>query len=158
MRPSRLFGPGAVALCLGAAGGCSQLSPASVADFGAEKTVVVTLRDGETIKGHIDIGEQVTFTSIGRVYRAEVESLSDNGDLVLKNPYLQEEYGSFALQRERMKESVLEVPGGVERIEVPAYKILKVEEISLDRMRSARAAGFWGFTLFVAASVLSARL
>jgi len=134
------------------------LSPASIADFGAEKTVVVTLRDGETIKGHLDVGEEVTVTSIGRVYRAEVESLSDNGDMVLKNPYLQEEYGGFSLQRERMKRSQLEISGGIERIEVSAYKIVKVEETSFDRMKSARAAGFWGFTIFVAASVLSARL
>jgi hypothetical protein len=129
-----------------------------VADFGAEKTVVVTLRDGETVKGHLDIGEEVTFTTIGRVYRAQVESLSDNGDMVLKNPYLQEEYGGFSLQRQRMTDSKLEIPGGVDRIEIPAYKIVKVEESSFDRMKSARAAGFWGFTLFVAASVLNARL
>jgi len=158
LRSSRFLGLGAAAVLGAAVGGCTQLTPASVADFGAEKTVLVTMRDGETLKGHIDLGEKVTYTSIGRVYRAEIESLSDNGDMVLARPYLQEEYGEYALQRERMAESELEVPAEIDKIEIPAYKIEKVEEISFDRMKSARAAGFWGFTILVAASVLSARL
>ncbi len=139
-------------------GGCSQLTPASVGDFGAEKTVLVTLRDGETIKGHIDLGESVIFTTFGRVYRAEVESIGDNGDMVLANAYLQEEYEKYDLQRMRMEGSVLQIHDEIDRISIPAYKIVSVEEISMDRMKSARAAGFWGFTIFVVSRILSARL
>jgi hypothetical protein len=141
-----------------AAAGCTRLSPAKIADFGAEKTVLVTLRDGETVKGHIDEGENVTFTTFGRVYRAKVESVGDNGDIVLTRPYVQEEYERFGLQRERMEGSVLHVRDQTERIAIPAYKIVKVEEITIDRMKSARAAGFWGFAIFVTARILSARL
>ena len=139
-------------------GGCSRLTPSSVGDFGAEKTVLVTLRDGETIKGHIDVGENVIFTTFGRVYRAEVEEIGDNGDMVLTNAYLQEEYEKYDLQRLRMEGSVLQVRDQTNRISIPAYKIVSVEEISMDRMKSARAAGFWGFTFFVVTRILSARL
>jgi hypothetical protein len=128
-----------------------------MADFGAEKTVLVTLRDGETIKGHIDIGEQVTFTTFGRVYRAEVESIGDNGDIVLADAYLQEEYERYGLQRQRMEGSSLHIRDDTQRISIPAYKIVKVEEVSMDRMKSARAAGFWGFTLFVVARIMNTR-
>jgi hypothetical protein len=141
-----------------AVGGCTGVKPASIADFGAEKKVVVTYRDGETIAGHIDEGEQVTFTTFGRVYVAEVESVSDNGDIVLARPYLQEEYEQFGLQRQRMENSTLHITDETESIAVPAYKIVQVEEVTFDRMRSARAAGFWGFTIFVVSQVLSARL
>jgi len=156
LRPSPLISLGAF-LCL-LVSGCTTLKPAAVTDFGAEKTILVTLRDGETLKGHVDVGSWVTYTSIGRVYRAQVDSVSLGGDIVLKSPYLQEEYGHYSLQRERMGASLLEIPSGVERIEIPAYKIVKVEEVAFDRGKSARAAGFWGVTLFVAASILSARL
>jgi hypothetical protein len=140
------------------AAGCTKLVPAAVTDFGAEKNIKVTLRDGETVKGHIQAGSWVTYTSIGKVYRAQVDSVSLGGDIVLKRPYLQEEYGRYSLQHERMSQSLLEIPSGVERIEISAYKIVQVEEVAFDRARSARAAGFWGLTLFVAASILSARL
>jgi hypothetical protein len=141
-----------------AAVSCTQLTPASVADFGAEKNVLVTLRDGETIKGHIDEGEEVTFVTFGRVYRAKVESVGDDGGITLSRPYLQEEYDRFGIQRQRMEGSVLHIRDETERISIPAYKIVKVEEVSFDRMRSARAAGFWGFAAFVTARILGARL
>lgn len=140
-----------------AVGGCTKLAPASTSDFGAEKTVLVTLRDGETLKGHIDVGENVIFTTFGRVYRAEVESVSDNGDIVLANAYIQEEYEKYWLQRERMEDATLRVRDDTQRISIPAYKIVKVEEVSMDRMKSARAAGFWGFTVFVVARIMNTR-
>lgn len=141
-----------------AVGGCSKLSPASIADFGAAKNVLITLRDGETIKGHIDVGQTVTFTTFGRVYRARIESIGDNGDIVLSRPYVQEEYERYQIQRERMVNSTLHVRDQTKTIAIPAYKIVSVQEISMDRMKSARAAGFWGFTLFVLSRILSTRL
>jgi len=154
----RIAGLAAALATVFAVGGCSKLSPASIGDFGATKTVLVTLRDGETIKGHIDIGETVTFTTFGRVYRARIESIGDNGDIILTRPYLQEEYERYQLQRERMASSTLHVHDRTETIAIPAYKIVSVQEVSMDRMRSARAAGFWGFTLFVLSQILSTRL
>jgi hypothetical protein len=153
-----LRGGAFVCLTLLAAGCTTKLVPAAVTDFGAEKNILVTLRDGETVKGHIEAGSWVTYTSIGRVYRAQVDSVSLGGDIVLKRPYLQEEYGRYSLQRERMDESMLQIPSGVDRIEINAYKIVKVEEVAFDRARSARSAAFWGVTIFVAASILGARL
>jgi small nuclear ribonucleoprotein (snRNP)-like protein len=151
----------AAALCFlfaAAVTGCTKLVPASVDDFGANKTVVVTLRDGETIKGHITKGEKVTFTTFGRVYRARVEDLDNAGNIVLGGVYLQEQFEQFALQRDRMEGSQLRVTDGTERISIPAYKIVKVEEVTTDRMKSARAAGFWGFTGFVVGKIMGARL
>lgn len=140
-----------------AAGGCTKLIPGSMTDFGADKTVVVTLRDGETIKGHIAKGEQVTFTTFGRVYRAEVAE-ADEAGIVLSNPYVQEEYERYRIQRERMQGSELHIRDNTERISIPAYKIVKVEEVTIDKMKSTRAGGFWAFTVFVVAKILSARL
>ena len=140
-----------------AVGGCTKLNPASIDDFGAAKTVVVTLRDGETIKGRISVGEPVTFTTFGRVYRAEVEEINA-GNITLTNAYVQEEYERYGIQRDRMQGGELHLRDGTERISIPAYKIVKVEEVGIDRMKSARAAGFWGFTFFVVAKIMSARL
>ncbi len=140
-----------------AAAGCTKLVPASINDFGAEKTVVVTLRDGETIKGHLARGEHVTFTTFGRVYRATVEEADETG-IVLSKPYIQEEYERYRIQRERMEGAALHIRDETERITIPAYKIVKVDEVTIDKMKSARAGGFWGFTVFVLAKIMSARL
>jgi hypothetical protein len=158
LQRSRWLRSGAFVCLVLLAAGCTKLVPAAVTDFGAEKNILVTLRDGETVKGHIEAGSWVTYTSIGRVYRAQVDSVSLGGDIVLKRPYLQEEYGRYSLQHERMSESLLQIPSGLERIEIPAYKIVGVEEVAFDRARSARVTAFWGITLYVATSILGARL
>jgi small nuclear ribonucleoprotein (snRNP)-like protein len=145
-------------LFTGAVSACTRLIPASVADFGADKTVVVTLRDGETIKGHIRKGDPVTFTTFGRVYRAKVEDMDDAGNIVLSGAYVQEEYEQYSLQRERMEGAQLHITDNTKRISIPAYKIVKVEEVTIDKMKSARASAFWSFTFFVVAKILGARL
>lgn len=158
MRFRRIVAALAALSSLLSAVGCTKLTPANVNDFGAEKRVLVTLRDGETIKGHIDVGSSVTFTTFGRVYRAEVADVSDNGDITLGKVYVQEEYERYQLQRERMESAVLRVQDNTDQIYIPAYKIAEVQEISVDRMKTARAAVFWGYTVLVGTFILSARL
>lgn len=158
MRFRRIVAPLAVLSVLLSSSGCTQLSPGTVDDFGAEKRVLVTLRDGETIKGHIDDGSSVTFTTFGRVYRAQVTKVSDNGDITLGHVYVQEEYERYQLQRERMETARLRVQDDTEQIYIPAYKIAEVQEISVDRMKTARVAVFWSYTVLVGAFILSARL
>lgn len=145
-------------LLTGAVSGCTKLVPASVDDFSADKTVVVTLRDGETIKGHIRKGEQVVFTTFGRVYRAQVDDMDEAGNIVLAGAYVQEEYERFSVQRDRMEGAQLRITDATDRISIPAYKIVKVEEVTIDKMKSARASAFWGFTFFVVAKIMGARL
>jgi small nuclear ribonucleoprotein (snRNP)-like protein len=138
--------------------GCTKTAPATISDFGADKTMVVRLRDGETLEGKINEGESVTFTTFGKVYRAKVETFDENGNITLFRPYVQEEYDDVSVQRERLRSSPLRVEDGTERITIPAYRIASVEEVGLDRMRTARAAGFWAFAVAVLAGVMSARL
>lgn len=145
-------------LLTGAVSACTKLVPAAVGDFGANKTVVVTLRDGETIRGHIRAGDPVTFTTFGRVYRARVEAMDDAGNIVLGGAYVQEEYEHFSLQRDRMEGARLRITDGTDRISIPAYKIVKVEEVTIDKMKSARASAFWSFTFFVVTTIMRARL
>jgi small nuclear ribonucleoprotein (snRNP)-like protein len=138
--------------------GCTKTAPATVSDFGADKTMVVRLRDGETLTGKINEGESVTFTTFGKIYRAKVESFDESGNITLHRAYLQEEYEDVSVQRERMESGALRVSDGTERITIPSYRIASVEEVGMDRMRTARGAAFWAFTAAVLAGVLSARL
>jgi len=138
--------------------GCTKLSPGSISDFGAEKRVLVTLRDGEMIKGHMDEGSWVTFTTFGRVYRAEVTDVSDNGDITLGSVYVQEEYERYQIQRDRMESAVLKIQDETDQIYIPAYKIVEVEEISVDKGKTAWAGLFWGYTILVGVFILSSQL
>ena len=138
--------------------GCTKLSPAQISDFGALKNLQVTLRDGETLRGKIQEGQDVTFTTFGRVYRARVESVDPQaGDIVLHQLFVQEEYEKFEVQRTRMEDSELRITDDTTRITIPAYKIVKVEEVSMDRRESALAAGFWLWTGVIIADIMGSR-
>lgn len=137
--------------------GCAKQTPSTVEDFSAASKHVVTLRDGETLTGRIAEGEDVTFVTFGRVYRARVEDVGAN-DIILSGAYVQEEYDRFEVQRDRMEDTELYLRDGTTRIRIPTYKIVDVQEINFDIRRTARSSLFWGFTTFVLSQILSARL
>ena len=139
--------------------GCSQLSPATLQDLGsADKVVLITFRDGETLKGRIIEDQTVTFRTFGKVYQGEVERVNDN-EIVLKNTYISTEYDKYRVQRERMEKGTLHITDAQsERIVLPTYRIAKVERVSVDKAKTARYGIFWGFTASVLAGILTARL
>lgn len=137
--------------------GCAKLVPSTQDNFSAASKMVVTFRDGETLTGRIAEGEDVTYVTFGRVYRATIEEMNPN-DILLADAYVQEEYDRFAIQRDRMERSNLHLRDGTTRIRIPRYKIVSVEEIGFDRMKTARGTVFWGFTSFVLSQILGARL
>lgn len=137
--------------------GCTKLSPSQVSDFGALKNLQVTLRDGETLRGKIQEGQDVNFTTFGRVYRARVETVDQAGNITLTHLYVQEEYEKYEVQRDRMTDSQLRITDDTQRVSIPAYKIVKVEEITMDRTQSALAAAFWLWTGVIIADIMGAR-
>jgi len=137
--------------------GCAKLVPSSVDDFSAATEMVITLRDGETITGRFEEGEKVKYVTFGRVYRATIEEIGP-ADIILGDAYVQEEYDAYRVQRTRMEGAELYRRDGKTRIRIPRYKIVDVQEVTFDKMKSARATIFWGFTTFVLTRILSARL
>ncbi|NNF08062.1 MAG: hypothetical protein HKN21_14965 [Candidatus Eisenbacteria bacterium] len=137
--------------------GCAKLISSNEDDFSAAKKMVVTFRDGEQLKGRFAEGEDVTFVTFGRVYRATIEDMGPP-NIVLTNAYVQEEYDKFEMQRERMEDSVLKKRDETTQIVIPRYKIRSVEEVTFDQVKTAKLAVFWGFTTFILSSILGARL
>lgn len=137
--------------------GCAKLIPSSTDNFSAASRMVVTFRDGETLTGRFAEGEAVTYVTFGRVYRARIEDVGPP-EIVLGNAYVQEEYDQYDVQRARYEDSILKKRDGTTRIVIPRYKIVSVEEIAFDRVKTARNTVFWGFTAFVLAQILSSRL
>jgi hypothetical protein len=138
--------------------GCAKLLPASLNDLGsAEKVVVITFRDGETLRGRIIENQTVTFQTFGKIYRGEVEEVGDQ-QIVLKNAYVASEYDRFRVQRERMESGQLKITDEATRIVLPTYRIVKVERQTIDKPKTARYMGFWVFTGSVLAAILGERL
>lgn len=139
--------------------GCTRLTPASLEqDIGsADKVVLITFRDGETLKGRIIENQTVTFQTFGKIYRGEVERVDDQ-QIVLKNAYISTEYDRFRVQRERMESGQLRITDQSTRIVLPTYRIARVERVSVDKARTARYGAFWVFTGSVLTAILSARL
>lgn len=138
--------------------GCAKLLPATLNDLGsAEKVVVITFRDGETLKGRIIENQTVTFQTFGKIYRGEVEEVGDQ-QIVLKNAYVASEYDRFRVQRERMESGQLKITDESTRIVLPTYRIVKVERQTIDKPKTARYLAFWVFTTSVFAAILNDRL
>jgi len=146
----------AAGLCISIAG-CAKLIPSSTEQFSAAKKMKVTFRDGETLTGRFAEGELVTFQTFGKVYRAVIEDVGPP-DILLKDAYVQEEYDAYSVQRDRLSGSDLYLRDGTTQIRIPRYKIVSVEEITFDKWKTAKNTIFWGFTGFVLATILSARL
>jgi hypothetical protein len=138
--------------------GCARLLPASLDDLNsAEKVVLVTFRDGETLKGRIVENQSVVFQTFGKIYRGDVERVSEQ-QIVLKNAYITTEYDKFRVQRERMEQGQLRITDESTRIVLPTYRIVKVERLTVDRPKTVRYMAFWTFTASVLASILHSRL
>jgi hypothetical protein len=138
--------------------GCARLLPATLSDLGsAEKVVVITFRDGETLRGRIIENQTVVFQTFGKIYRGEVEEVGDQ-QIVLKNAYVASEYDRFRVQRERMEKGQLKITDESTRIVLPTYRIVKVERQTIDKPKTARYIGFWVFTTSVLAAILGDRL
>lgn len=147
-----------LALC-GLLTGCTQLSPATLQDLGsADKEVLITFRDGETLKGRVIENQTVTFQTFGKIYQGEVDRVNDK-EIILRNAYISTEYDRYRVQRERMESGTLRITDEQsERIVLPVYRIAKMEQISVDRAKTARHGIFWAFTGTVLVAILSARL
>jgi len=137
--------------------GCAKRIPSTTDEFSAAKTMVVTFRDGETLTGRFAEGEKVTYVTFGRVYRATIEEMGPP-DIILTDAYVQEEYDKYEVQRQRMETATFEVTDGNSRIVVPRYKIVDVEEVTFDKLKTARGTVFWGFTTLVLVGILKSRL
>lgn len=138
-------------------GGCSKRVPSTEANFSAAANMVVTFRDGEQLIGRMADGEQVTYVTFGRVYRATIQDVGPP-DFVLTDAYVQGEYDRFGVQRDRLENAELYIRDQTTEIRIPRYKIVSVEQVQFDKVVSARNAVFWGFTTFILSQILSARL
>ncbi len=137
--------------------GCARLLPATMNDLGsADKVVLVTFRDGETLKGRILKDQSVTFQTFGKIYRGQVEAVGDQ-QIVLKNAYIATEYDKYRVQRERMEQGQLRITDESTRIVLPTYRIVKVERLTVDKPRTVRNMAFWTFTASVLAAILHDR-
>ena len=145
-----------LALLVLAVPGCTKRIPSNTDEFSAAKKMVVTFRDGETLTGKFAEGENITYVTFGRVYKAVIEELGPP-DIVLTDAYVEHEYDAYEVQRERMEVSELKITDGTTRIVIPRYKIVSVEEVNFDTMGTARAVIFWGFTFLVTWGILNSR-
>ena len=136
--------------------GCARHISSTTEEFSAAKKMVVTMRDGETLTGRFEIGEQVRYVTFGKVYRGTIE---DKGppNIILKDVYLEAIYDRQDVQRTRLEGSDLKVTDESDRLFIPRHKVLSVEEITMDRQKTTRGFFFWTFTSIILGSIISTR-
>lgn len=147
---SRLVLGVVVLLGAGWLGGCAKRIPLEGGAFEANQKVVLTMKDGRTLRGHIAPDERVEYRDQDKIYRGRVIEVTDEiirvGDLVLV-----EGINSYDTTLRRMKDSRLRLAPAGEPITLSRDEVAKVEQVVLDTGRTLRKTVFWtyGGTLLV---------
>lgn len=138
-----LVGAGLVLLILGAAG-CSKRVPMADGQFEAQQNVVLTLKDGRTLRGKMDPGRTVVYDDGTAIYRAQVESVSEER-IRLENLLLVEQKGSYQAVSHRMADARVSIGEPAEAVSLERSEVEQVEQIRFDTWRSVRQVAFWSY-------------
>jgi hypothetical protein len=142
---SALLGLGLLVISLIAAG-CSALVPLGADNnFQAQQNVVLTLKDGRTVRGHIDPGRAVEYRSGKSTYRARVANVT--GDAIeLDEVTLIDQADSYHIWSERLADARVQAEPVLAPVTLSRTDVSKVELISFAPAKTLRETVFWGFS------------
>jgi hypothetical protein len=131
-------------------GGCTKNVLLEGGKFEAQQKVLLTLKDGRTISGHIGPGQHVEYRDKGSVYRARIATVG-NESIQVDDLVLLDQSGSFALVSQRLADAKTRITAPPAPVTFARTDIERVDEIRFDGARSLRRSSFWvyGGALFV---------
>jgi hypothetical protein len=141
-----MFGLGCLLLFPAA---CSKRIPVDSGLFEAQQKVILTLKDGRTLRGRIAPGQRVEYRQEGSSYRAEVTEVTP--DSIRLGQVLLLDDGRYEALGRRLADGQVIVVPPIPSISIARGEVAKVELEVFDGYRSARSLGAWvyGSTLLV---------
>lgn len=128
---------------------CSKRIPVESGAFEAQQKVVLTLKDGGSLRGRIAPGQRVEYRRDGSVFRAQVTAVTP--DSIRLGQVLLLDEGRFEALGRRLADGQLEVSPPISSLSIARGEVAKVELQKFDGYRTARSLGVWvyGSTLLV---------
>jgi hypothetical protein len=144
-----LIGVASLALVLSSQG-CTKNIPLPDGKFEAQQNVVLTLKDGRTIRGHIGPELRVEYRVKEATYRARVATVG-NESIRLDGLILLDQGDSYSMVSQRLADARTQLTAPLPPVTFPRSDIERVDEVRFDSGRSIRKASFWiyGGALFV---------
>jgi hypothetical protein len=136
--------------------GCTTTAPVPQDQYSRQQRVVMTFKNGDSLRGRIDVGSEVQYASSASIYQAEVSAIDDE-KIVLGGTRLLTEPGG-AMERERMVSARVAVTDTLpQQVVLSKSDIQAIEEIRLDVSKTSLRVGFWGYAAVVLGLLLSER-
>jgi hypothetical protein len=128
---------------------CAKRIPVESGLFEAQQKVVLTLKDGRSLRGRIAPGQRVEYRRDGSVFRAQVTAVTADsirlGDVLLLDD------GQYDVVGRRLADGQLVVVPPLPSLSIARGEVAKVELQKFDGSRTARSLGAWvyGSTLMM---------
>ncbi len=122
--------------------GCTKLVPVEGSVLDERKASVITFTDGSSIRGKIDIDEDVVVTKGGVVYAGIIYDLTDEEIVLDECRYLHAHEG-YDAGRSRLAEARVDVQQELMSFEFRRDEIERVERVRVDAMKTATRTAFW---------------
>jgi hypothetical protein len=128
---------------------CSKRIPVESGAFEAQQTVVLTLRDGRSLRGRIAPGQRVEYRHDGAVFRAQVTAVT--ADSIRLGDVLLLDNGQYDVVGRRLADGQIVVKPPLPSLCIARGEVAKVELQKFDGYRTARSLGAWvyGSTLLM---------
>lgn len=136
--------------------GCAKRVPVDEGTFEAQEKVVLTFTNDRSLHGRIDTASEVEYHDQGSVYRATIQSVSEE-TIVLENAILERSAGSVEEAALRLADARLEVTDPVPKIVLLRSEIEGVDRVRFDGPRTLRNISFWTFSGTILGLLLSER-
>ncbi len=119
---------------------CSKRIPLDK-PFEAQQKVVLTLKDGRTLRGRIAPGQRIEYRHDGSVFRADVTAVTPDS-IRLGRVFLVDD-GRYSALSHRLADGQVEVADPIPMVTIARGEVAKTELQVFDGYRTARSLGAW---------------
>jgi hypothetical protein len=131
--------------------GCSRLVPKETTEVEVQEKVLVTFKNGDLLRGRLDLDESVDVTVGGVVHRGRIVDLNQD-EIMVGDAVPVKILGDHRYEAERMVDAKVQPMSTVTSYVFQRGDIDHVEQVTLDGAKTARRIGFWssvGITLLL---------
>jgi hypothetical protein len=128
---------------------CSKRVPLESGAFEAQQKVILTMKDGRSLRGRIAPGQRVEYRDAGSIYRADVTAVT--ADSIRLGQVLLLDDGRYEALGRRLADGQVVVAPPLPSLSISRGEVAKVELQMFDGSRTARSLGAWvyGSTLLL---------
>jgi hypothetical protein len=120
---------------------CSKRVPLGSSAFEAQQKVILTMKDGRSLRGRIAPGQRVEYRHDGSIYRADVAAVT--ADSIRLGHVLLLDDGRYEALGRRLADGQVVVAPLLPSLSISRGEVAKVELQMFDGSRTARSLGTW---------------